>query len=130
MVKVTNKTNIKSVVFALLLGASLLVQSNAQAPDNTATNKRDQKSTEPTADQSKNNTSDRELTRQIRRNVVADKTLSVYGHNVKIIAQGGKVTLKGPVHTEEEKTTILNYAQKVAGEGNVVDQIAVKGDSK
>ena len=68
--------------------------------------------------------------REIRRDVVKDKTLSTYGHNVKIIAKGGKVTLKGPVHSEDEKQTIANYAQKYAGAGNVVDELTVKGDSK
>jgi osmotically-inducible protein OsmY len=62
--------------------------------------------------------------------VVKDKTLSTYGHNVKIIAQAGKVTLKGPVHSADEKETITNYAQKYAGPGNVVDELTVKGDSK
>jgi hyperosmotically inducible protein len=118
---------------ALLLSACLLQPTHvlaAQTPDNTAVNKRDRKDAEPTADQSKNNVSDRELARQIRRDVVKDKTLSVYGHNVKIIAQSGKVTLKGPVHSEDEKKAIADYAQKHAGDGNVIDQLDVKNDSK
>ena len=32
-----------------------------------------------------------------------DKTLSTYAHNVKVVAQNGQVTLKGPVRTEDEK---------------------------
>jgi hyperosmotically inducible protein len=43
---------------------------------------------------------------KIRKAVVGDKSLSTYGHNVKIISQHGKVTLKGPVQTEEEKKNI------------------------
>lgn len=41
--------------------------------------------------------------REIRRVVMNDKSLSTYAHNVKIIAPNGKVTLKGTVHTEDEK---------------------------
>lgn len=63
---------------------------------------------------------------QIRHDVVHDKSLSTYGHNVKIIASHGQVTLKGPVHSDDEKKTIEQYAQKYAGSGNVIDQLTVK----
>jgi osmotically-inducible protein OsmY len=35
-----------------------------------------------------------------------DKTLSTYAHNVKVIAQGGQVTLKEPVRSDEEKHSV------------------------
>ena len=115
-------------------GISLLAQEAAaqsqQSSDNTKVNKRDRKTTEPTADQAKNTLSDRETMRRIRRAVVADHSLSTYAHNVKIISQAGKVTLKGPVHTEDEKKAIEAKATEVAGEGNVTNEITVKGDSK
>ena len=62
--------------------------------------------------------------------MVDDKSLSTYAHNVKIVAPHGKVTLKGPVHTEEEKNKIEAKATQVAGAGNVTNMITVKGDSK
>ena len=65
---------------------------------------------------------------KIRKAIVADKSLSTYGHNVKVISEHGKVTLKGPVHTEEERRNIEAKATEVAGSGNVVNQISVKGD--
>jgi osmotically-inducible protein OsmY len=68
--------------------------------------------------------------KNIRRDVVKDKSISTYGHNVKIIASHGKVTLKGPVHSEQEKHAIEQHAVKYAGDGNVDDQITVKGDQK
>lgn len=122
---------LQSAICTASLGACLLVPFSIQAqqgaaPDNTKVNKQ----AAPTADQGKNDTTDRDLMRNIRRAVVKDKTLSTYGHNVKIVAQGGKVTLKGPVHSDEEKKTIESYAQKYAGEGNVDDQLTVKGDGK
>src|ERR1700760_1371560 len=83
--------------------ASVLCSSPvfSQQPDNTAANKH-QKDT-PTADQAKNSTSDVKLMKSIRHDVVKDKALSTDGHNVKIIAEGGKVTLKGPVASDVEK---------------------------
>lgn len=98
--------------------------------DNTKVNKRDQKTPERTADQGSNASTDRETMRKIRRAVVQDKTLSTYGHNVKIIAEHGKVTLKGPVHSEDEKKAIEAKAVEIAGVGNVVNEITVKGDAK
>jgi hyperosmotically inducible protein len=62
---------------------------------------------------------------QIRKAVVGDKSLSTYAHNVKIISKAGKVTLKGPVRSEEEKTTITKLATDVAGAGNVTDEMTV-----
>lgn len=118
-------------IVAVLAGQGTLVarqQSEATASDNTKVNKRDRKSVEPTADQAKNKTSDREMMRQIRRAVVKDKSLSTYAHNVKIISQNGKVTLKGPVHSEEEKKAIEAKATQVAGDGNVTDELTVKGN--
>ncbi len=130
-----NLRSVKCAGCSLLFGAALLAspypQSGSQgsSADNTKVNKRDKSQTEPTADNAKNGTSDRELMRQIRRDVVADKSLSTYAHNVKIIAQGGKVTLKGVVHTDEEKKTIEDFARKRAGENNVTSELSVKGDA-
>ena len=117
---------------ALLVSPTFAVQKTTQSDttDNTAVNKRDRKTSEPTADQGKNGSSDRETMRKIRRAVVSDKSLSTYAHNIKIISQNGKVTLKGPVHTEDEKKTIEAKATEIAGAGNVMNEITVKGDSK
>jgi hyperosmotically inducible protein len=112
-------------------GYAVARQGNQQpAPDNTKVNTRDRSSEQPTADQGKNNLSDREVMRQIRRSVVKDKSLSTYGHNVKVISEHGKVTLKGPVHSEEEKKTVEQYARHVAGEGNVSNELTVKNEKK
>jgi osmotically-inducible protein OsmY len=72
--------------------------------------------------------SDRDIMQKIRKAVMGDKSLSTYGHNVKIISQHGKVTLKGPVHSEEEKQNIEAKAVEVAGAGNVTNMLEVKGD--
>ena len=44
-----------------------------------------------------------------------DKTLSTYAHNVKVIAQDGQVTLKGPVRTEDEKKVVEAKATRRGG---------------
>jgi len=98
-------------------------QSSSQAqPDNSAHNK-DQSS--PTADQQKSNSTDRDLVQKIRKSIMADKSLSTYAHNVKIIAQDGKVTLRGPVRTDDEKQSVEAKATEVAGSGNVTNDIEV-----
>jgi osmotically-inducible protein OsmY len=114
------------LVVGLLAGA---VPAFSQAPDNTKMNKGDGNSSSMTADNAKNGKSDREIMAEIRKSVVADKSLSTYGHNVKIIASHGKVTLKGPVHSDDERKNIEAKAKEVAGDGNVTDQLTVKGDS-
>jgi osmotically-inducible protein OsmY len=101
-----------------------------KAPDNTAVNKNNRDTNQPNADHASNKMSDRDMMKHIRRDVVTDKSLSTYGHNVKIIASGGRVTLKGPVHSEQEKQAIEEHAKRYAGDGNVDDQITVKGDRK
>jgi hyperosmotically inducible protein len=90
-------------------------KSSQAAPDNTAKNQRDRNKAAPTADQQKENKSDRELARQVRRALVEDKSLSTYAHNVKVIAQNGEITLRGPVKSAEEKQSIEAKAAEVAG---------------
>jgi osmotically-inducible protein OsmY len=63
--------------------------------------------------------------KEIRRAVVKDKSLSTNAHNVKVIASGGKVTLKGPVQSEEEKKAVEAKATQVAGAENVTSEITV-----
>ena len=95
---------------------------SSTAPDNSSQNKNHDK----TADSQKENTSDREITQKIRQSIMADKSLSTYAHNVKIITQDGQVTLKGPVQDQNEKETIASKAADVAGTGKVNNQLTVK----
>ncbi len=117
---------IQPVVLALAFGAATLAVS-AQAPDNTQVNKRDRATGEATADQQKNNRSDLDLTKDIRKSIMDDKSLSTYAHNVKVISQNGTVTLKGPVKSDDEKNSIVSKAVSIAGGADkVVDQMSVK----
>ena len=98
----------------------------AQTPaDNTKVNTADRAKSAVTADQQKNNAGDLELTKKIRRALTADKALSSYAHNVKVITQAGQVTLKGPVRSEEEKRSVEAKATEIAGAGHVTDQMSI-----
>ena len=103
----------------------LLAQTPQTPPDNTKVNTRDRAKGAVTADQQKENAGDRELTQKIRRSLMQDKALSTYAHNVKIVAQDGQVTLKGPVRSEEEKKTVEAKATEVAGAGKVTNQMSI-----
>jgi hypothetical protein len=116
-------------VVSLVFGASMMAgpvprsQDPQQTPpDNTKQNK-DQSS--PTADDQKMNPADRAITQKIRKAIHEDNALSTYAHNVKIITQDGKVTLRGPVRSDEEKSSIEAKAVAVAGQGNVTNQLEV-----
>jgi hyperosmotically inducible protein len=113
-------------LFAGSLPASAATDSSAQEPDNTKVNKRDRRKGAKTAGQQKENGSDRDTTRQIRRAVMKDKSLSMYAHNLKIITQNGMVTLKGPVRSDEEKQAIEAKAKQVAGDDKVTNELEVK----
>jgi hyperosmotically inducible periplasmic protein len=117
----------------LLLASFALAQqsepatSNPVPRDNTKVNQRDRNQAQVTADQQKENKSDRELARQIRRAIVKDKSLSSYAHNIKVVSQNGTVTLKGPVRSEAEKQAIEAKAKEVAGSSATVNnQIEVQ----
>jgi len=114
---------------ALALGASLLAapairkqDPQQPAPDNT---KRNKEQTDPSADQQKMNSADRTITQKIRKAIHDDKSLSTYAHNIKIITQDGKVTLRGPVRSDDEKNNLQAKAAEVAGQDNVTNQLEV-----
>jgi osmotically-inducible protein OsmY len=112
----------------LISGTAFIAAAQEDKPvksDNTKVNKKDRNKSEPTADQQKMNSSDTDLTKQIRKAIMDDKSLSTYAHNVKVITQNGAVTLKGPVRTEEEKSAIEAKAREVAGADKVTSEITV-----
>lgn len=127
---VYRKLGIEGIILAscLLLGAAvpakvMFQQDNQQtAPDNSKVN---QNQNPPTADQQKMNPADRDLTKKIRMAIHEDKALSMYAHNIKIISQDGKVTLRGPVRSDDEKAAIEAKAVAVAGDGNVTNHLHV-----
>jgi hyperosmotically inducible protein len=93
-------------------------------PTNTAVNVRDHTdATKTPIDQNENQT-DIDITAGIRKRVV-ETNMSTDAHNVKIITQDGKVTLRGPVQSDDERKQIEAIAHDVAGATNVDDQLEV-----
>ena len=113
------------VAAALVAGTGWAAQDKPAAPDNTRANQADRAPDAPTADQQKNNKSDRETAKEIRKALTSDKSLSTYAHNVKVVAQNGTVTLKGPVRSEDEKKAVEAKAAEVAGASNVKNELTV-----
>ena len=113
----------------MFLSASLVAgtiqQEQQPAPDNSKTNQGDANPGATTADQQKMNSADRNITKQIRSAIYQDHTLSTYAHNIKVITRDGKVTLKGPVRTEDEKAGIAAKAAAVVGAENVRNRLEV-----
>lgn len=124
-------------VAAIALACSVSAQdanAPAKAPDpapaakadNTERNVSDRSGETLTPLDQGNNKADLATTAQIRKDILATKNMSVNAQNVKIITNGGKVTLRGPVNSAEEKRLIGDLAEKVARPGNVDNQLEVK----
>lgn len=106
----------------LALGAQ---QTTPPPPDNTKVNKQ----AGLTADQQSQTKEDLALVQKIRQAIMGDKTLSTSAHNCKVITRDGTVTLRGPVKSAREKSTIGSIAAKIAGAGKVTNALTV-GPSK
>jgi len=98
----------------------------SQDPDNTETNRPGKTPDATRADEQGQTAADLELTRKIRKAIVANKSLSTYAHNIKIISREGVVTLKGPVRSDDEKKAIDSAATQIAGAASVKDELTVK----
>jgi len=100
-------------------------RANPEA-DNTARNVRDRNNNSLTPLDQGNSKPDVEITARIRKEILDGKGMSMNGRNVKIITDNGKVTLRGPVATDEEKRIIGEIAGGVARMANVDNQLEVK----
>jgi hypothetical protein len=103
-----------------------LMPTDGPAADNTKRNERDRDASAVTPVDQGNNESDLKITQQIRQAVMADKSLSFNAKNAKIITVNGKVTLRGVVATDAERTAIANAATRVAGATLVENLLEVK----
>lgn len=107
-----------------LLGSLAFANENREAT-NTGKNVRDRDPAAVTADVQSNSPRDLELTRKIRAEIMALSNLSVNAQNVKVIATGGHVYLRGPVESEAERASVVQAAEKVAGAAHVTNQLEV-----
>ena len=115
-------------ISALLLALAItsVRAADEKKADNTERNQKDRDGTTKTPPDQSNNPEDVKLTQSIRQAVVKDKSLSMTAKNVKIITIDGKVTLRGPVKTDDEKKTIDKLAKVSAGDTKVTNEIEVK----
>ena len=97
----------------------------AHEADNTGVNARDDKESSKTPFDQGSSEKDRDITAKIRRQVVEDDSLSMNAHNVKIITENGKVTLRGPVKSEAERKQVAQKAMQIAGNANVMNELEV-----
>ena len=101
--------------------------TSVRQPDNSAVNVRDRdNSTVTPGDQAAGSNADRTITAEIRRSITSESGMSLNARNVKIITNGGVVTLRGPVNTQAEKDAIEAKAKAVAGVTSVDNQLEVK----
>lgn len=98
----------------------------ASQPDNSRVNSRDKGDSTLTPTDQGTSEGDRKITQQVRQAVMKDGSLSFTAKNVKIITINGKVTLRGPVKTDQERSAIEAAAKQVAGATQVDNQIEVK----
>lgn len=109
---------------SVFTGSYVSAQTNSSAaPDNSKSNRTDTTNATATADSQSNKASDVDLTKRIRQSLTADKSLSTYAHNVKIVSVNGNVTLNGVVRTEDERGAIEAKAQDIAGKQNVTNRL-------
>jgi hypothetical protein len=106
--------------------AATPIPEQSPQPDNSAVNKRDRESAALTPIDQGGGAADIKITQRIRQAVMSDKTLSFTAKNVKIITVLGKVTLRGPVNSAQERDSIEIAARNVAGVTEVVNQLEVK----
>lgn len=121
-----------AVALAAALGSSWASAQTAPqgqatpAADNTKMNNRDKGDPAQTPQTQSNAKADRELLASVRRTIVKDKSLSVTAHNIKILVEGGVVTLRGPVKSDEEKSKVEALAKSVAGVTSVDNKVDIK----
>ncbi len=111
----------------LLITSSSIPYSYANdiQADNTAKNVRDRNGLNPTAQDQSNQKPFVKTTARLRREIMRTRGLSIDAQNVKIINQNGRVVLRGPVDSDQEKTTIDVLARKCCGE-NIINELEVK----
>lgn len=129
-----SRFNIPVAVLAVSLAmaianASAETKSYGKTPEERSGNRDSTPMNQPDSpltpmDQS-NDKRDIDLTSKVRKAITQDQSLSVSGHNVKVISSAGKVTLRGPVDSAQERSKVMATVQKVAGVNSVDNQLEI-----
>lgn len=121
----TTNANTNATASAVPVASNPGMADNTNAATNTGINDRDRNDAALTpTDQGGG--ADRDITAAVRKAVMGDGSLGYDAKNVKIITQAGKVTLRGPVKSDDEKKNIEAKAKAVNGVTSVDDQLEVK----
>jgi len=123
--------NMKRITISILCLSVIAVSAFAEdnstpAADNSARNQRDRSGETQTSGDQSNNSPDIKTTAAIRRAIMHDDSLSMMAKNVKIVAENGEVTLRGPVKSTAEKAKIAQLAQNAAQGAKIDNQLEVK----
>ncbi len=103
--------------------------SQEKAPNNSSKNTRDKELGKVTAQGQSAQKRDVDITRELRKAIMATKGMSLDGQNVKIITRKGVVTLRGPVSSETEKNLIGDLAKSCPSVSSFTNQLEVKGQN-
>jgi hypothetical protein len=98
--------------------------------DNTRVNARDKSGGAVTPTKQGAAADDRKITVTIRQALVGDKKLSLIAKSIKVTTKDGKVTLRGPIKSEDERQEIERRVKDVSGVVDVDDQLEVKNQTK
>ena len=109
-----------------IAGITPAIAAEPKDADNTGQNVRDRGDHTTTPMDQGGSEGDRTITAEIRKQITDNDALSMNAKNVKVITQGGVVTLRGPVKSATEKTTVAGIARKAAGVKRVDDQLEVE----
>ena len=121
----------KPIVAALILSSVITMSytfaqiPSSVAPDNAKSNKVDASNATATADAQSNSAADLDMTKRIRQSLMADKSLSTYAHNIKIVTVNGRVTLNGVVRSQDEKGVVEPKAANIVGENKLTSDLKV-----
>jgi osmotically-inducible protein OsmY len=127
-----NKPTLAVLLLSSMLGAAHVIAQTPStvAPDNAKSNKVDVSNATATADAQSNNATDLDLTKRIRQSIMADKSLSTYAHNIKIVTVHGNVTLNGVVRSDDEKGAVEMKAANIAGKSKVTNDLKIAPPGK
>jgi len=100
----------------------------SQDADNTRTNKRDRNDSSTLPMDQSNSSSNVDLVANVRQAIVGDDNLSVKARNVKVVANDGVVTLRGPVANAQEKARVQQLASGVQGVHRVDNRLDIETD--
>ncbi|RYD68368.1 MAG: BON domain-containing protein [Verrucomicrobiaceae bacterium] len=101
------------------------IGGDVNAPDNTANNDEDAEEKSVTPVDQGSSDSDVKTTKDIRSAVV-DSDLSFNAKNIKIITNGGHVTLRGVVESKDEHAAVLKLVHGQVDKADVSDLLEVK----